>query len=83
MQKLTIKEVIDFCWCPKYYELKHDNPNEANFKELYDKKLHQCFYAYLRALQNNTLKNSIEFIKYRWGVEWVKQKTNSEIIHFL
>jgi len=80
MTKISIKEVLDFCFCPRYYELKHADPNESNFKELYDKTLHKCFYAYLRALQNNTLKNSIEFIKYRWGVEWIKQKKNSEVI---
>lgn len=80
MLELTIKEVMDFCFCPKYYELKHADPNEANLKELYDKTLHKCFYAYLRALQNGTLKNSIEFIKYQWGKEWIKQKTNSQII---
>ena len=49
-------------------------------KEAYDISLHKVFYAYLRALQNDTLKNSLEFLKYKWGKEWIKNKTNTEII---
>lgn len=78
--KLSIKDVIDYCWCPRYYELKHNNPNEQNLKELYDEALHRCFYSYLLALQNDTLKNNLENLKYRWGKEWIKQKKNSQII---
>ncbi len=80
MIDISIKEVMDFCFCPRYYDLKNADPNESNLKEVYDTTLHKCFYSYLRALQNGTLKNSIEFIKYRWGKEWIKQKTNSELI---
>lgn len=77
---LAISEVLDYCWCPKYYDLKHQNPNELNLKELYDKALHRVFYSYLTALQQDTLKESLGFLKYKWGKEWVKQKTNSQII---
>lgn len=77
---LDIKDVIDYSWCPKYYELKNDNPNERNLKEAYDEALHRCFYTYLFSLQNDTLTDSLKTLKYRWGKEWVKQKTNSEII---
>ena len=77
---LNIKDVLDFSWCPKYYELKNINPNERNLKEIYDIALHKCFYQYLLALQNNTLLEGLKTLKYRWGKEWVKQKTNSELI---
>ena len=77
---LNIKDVLDYSWCPKYYELKNNNPNEQNLKEAYDLALHKCFYTYLLALQNNTLKDSLKTLKYKWGKEWIKQKTNSEII---
>lgn len=77
--KLDIKDVLDFSWCPKYYELKNKNPNERNLKEAYDIALHKCFYQYLLALQNDTL-DGLKTLKYRWGKEWVKQKTNSELI---
>lgn len=77
---LSIKDVLDYSWCPKYYELKNNNPNEQNLKEAYDAALHRCFYTYLLALQNDTLTDSLKTLKYRWGKEWVKQKTNSEII---
>lgn len=78
--RISIKEVLDFCWCPKYYELKHRTQNEYNLKEAYDNTLHKVFYAYLLALQNDTLTKGIDFLKYRWGKEWIKQKTNSEIL---
>lgn len=77
---LNIKDVLDYSWCPKYYELKNNNPNERNLKEAYDIALHKCFYTYLLALQNDTLEDSIKTLKYKWGKEWIKQKTNSEII---
>lgn len=63
-----------------YYKLKKKSNDEHNLKELYDQALHRCFYSYIRALQKGTLNKSLEFLKYRWGVEWVKQKTNTEII---
>jgi hypothetical protein len=49
-------------------------------KEAYDIALHKCFYQYLLALQNDTLVEGLKTLKYRWGKEWVKQKTNSQII---
>ena len=79
-QILTIKDVLDFCWCPRYYDLKKNDPNHNNLKDLYDDALHKCFYEYLLALQNNTLANRLETLKYRWGKEWIKQSRNSEII---
>lgn len=78
--ELNIKDVLDFCWCPKYYELKKRNPNEYNLKELYDISLHKCFYSYLISLQNDTFFEGIKTLKYKWGKIWVKQKTSSEII---
>lgn len=79
-QIITAKEIIDFCWCPRYYDLKKNDSNPNNFKELYDNALHNCFYDYLVKLQNNNVINSIETLKYRWGKEWVKQKRNSQIL---
>lgn len=78
--KIDIKDVLDFCWCPRYYDLKRKDPEECNMKEAYDKSLHKCFYQYLYNLQQNTLKNTLEFLKYQWGKEWIKQKRNTEII---
>ena len=54
---LTIKDIIDFCWCPRYYDLKKNDPNHNNLKELYDNVLHKCFYEYLLGLQNNSSIN--------------------------
>ena len=79
VQKIDIKDVSDFCWCPAYYDIKRRSEDECNLKEAYDQSLHKCFYSYLRALQNDTLKNTIEFLKYKWGKEWIDKKTNSEI----
>lgn len=79
-QEINIKDVLDYCWCAKYYELKRQNPDEYNLKELYDNTLHRVFYAYLLSLQRDSLQDSIGFLKFRWGKEWIKQKTNSQII---
>ena len=35
--KIDIKDVIDYCKCPKYYELKKNDPNNYNLKEAYAK----------------------------------------------
>ena len=79
-QILTIKDILDFCWCPRYYDLKKNDPNHNNLKDLYNDALHKCFYEYLLALQNNTLANRLETLKYRWGKEWIKQKKNSQTL---
>ncbi len=79
-QEINIKDVLDYCWCPLYYELKHKNEKEKNIKQLYDEALHRVIYSYLLELQTNGAHNAIRFLKWRWGKEWVKQKTSSEII---
>lgn len=78
--EIGIREILDFSWCPQYYDLKNQCANEYNLKQLYDDSLHRVFYSYLLSLQQGTLQDSMKFLKYRWGREWVKQKTNSEII---
>lgn len=80
VKEINLKDVLDYCWCAKYYELKNQNPNECNLKELYDNTLHKVFYSYLLALQRDTLKDGMGFLKFKWGKEWIKQKTNSQII---
>lgn len=71
---IDIQDVVDFAFCPFYYDLKNNNPNEVNRKVLYDKSLHKTFYAYLIALQEDKLESTLEFLKYKWGKEWVKYK---------
>ena len=78
--KISISDIIDFCFCPRYYDIKHKHCNEKNIKDYYDETLHTTFYHYLIALQNGVLINSLEFLKKQWGEEWIKQKTNREII---
>lgn len=78
--RIAIKDVMDFCFCPKYYDIKHENPNERSMRELYDTALHKIFYAYLRNLQQGSLEGCMKFLKKRWGEEWIKQRTNSEIV---
>ena len=78
--KVNIKDVIDYCRCPQYYQLKKNDPNEYNLKEAYDICLHKCFYAYLVGLQQEDVRNGIDTLKTRWGREWIKQKKNSQIV---
>ena len=79
-QEINIKDVIDFCWCPKYYELKNRNPNEKNLKELYDISLHKCFYSYLYAIQNDTLEEGIKTLKYKWSQLFDKDEIDKEVV---
>jgi len=79
-KEIQIKDVVDFCWCPRYYDIKKEDPNEYNLKELYDISLHKVFYNYLYALRDGTLKDNMKFLKYQWGKQWVKTKTNSQLI---
>lgn len=77
---IDIKDIKDFCFCPYYYYLKRENPNEKNIKELYNDSLHKTFYAYLLALQENRLERTLEFLKYQWGKEWIRYKNKKDII---
>ena len=76
---IDIADVRDFCFCPQYYDLKNKDQNEINVRALYDKSLHRTFYAYLLALQENRLDSTLEFLKYRWGKEWIKYKNTKDI----
>lgn len=78
--KLDIKDITDFCFCPNYYDLKRRTKDEKNMKVLYDESLHNVFYKYLMALQQGTLENSLEFLKIRWGKEWIKNKKSSQLV---
>lgn len=78
--KIDIKDVIDFCKCPRYYNLKKNDPNNYNLKEAYDIALHKCFYSYLIGIQQEDARTGIDTLKTRWGKEWIKQKKNSQIM---
>ena len=77
---IDIKDVVDFCFCPYYYNIKYKLKDETNIRQLYDKSLHNTFYAYLRSLQEDKLNNTLEFLKYRWGKEWIKYKNAKDIL---
>lgn len=77
---IDIKEIKDFCLCPMYHNIKYSNDNEINIKDLYEFELKKVFYNYLKALQEGTLKNTIQMLKYQWGKSWIKNKTATELI---
>lgn len=77
---IDITDVKDFAFCPYYYELKNRNPKEINSKILYDQSLHKTIYAYLLALQEDRLDSTLEFLKYRWGKEWIKYQNTKDIL---
>lgn len=78
--EISINDVIAYCKCPKYYELKNKYSGQYNLLDEYDKAIHKCFYTYLHTLQLDPSKCSITLLKQKWGKEWVKQSRNSEII---
>lgn len=78
--RINIQDVLDFCFCPKYYDIKNKYPNKRNMKIHYDISLHEAFYSYLVSLQQGVLKNSIDFLKKKWADKWIKQKRSEEIM---
>ena len=78
--KISIKDVIDYCKCPMYYDLKKNDSNRYNLKEAYDIALHKCFYSYLVGIQQEDARTGIDTLKARWGKEWIKHKSNSQIM---
>lgn len=77
---LTINDIQDFCFCPRYYLLKKNDTNEYTINQAYDRAVHRCIYEYLYMFQNDAKQISIDVLKRAWGREWIKQKTNSEMI---
>lgn len=77
--QLTTSNIQDYCFCPRYYLLKTNDPNDT-INQAYDRAVHRCIYEYLYMLQNDAKQISIDVLKRAWGREWIKQKTNSEMI---
>ena len=73
---IDIKDVISFCFCPRFYKYFKRN-NVINLRTLYDLSIHNTIYNYLYALQNDRLKSTIEFLKYQWGKSWISFRKNS------
>lgn len=78
---IDIKDVISYAFCAQHYEF-YSEENVINFKQLYNNAIHEVFYSYLIALQNDVLENTIEFLKYNWGKKWIKYKTKKELLTF-
>lgn len=78
--KISIQDVLDFCYCSRYYKLRCDD-NSINEQELYDKCLHKVFYSYLRRLMDGYIdQKAIGYLKYLWGQEWIKEKNRDDIL---
>ena len=75
---IDIKDIIDYSFCHNYYSLRRDDPNALTVRELYDISIHRTFYAYLQALQEGVLGNTLDFLKYSWGEEWIKYRYKSQ-----
>lgn len=77
---IDINDIVDFCFCPLYYDIKREIENEISIDALYDITIRQVFYNYLNALQMGTLKETKEFLKYQWGKEWIGYKTKKDLL---
>lgn len=86
---LSIDDVIDFCFCPRVYDIIHGAVKEnkyiraANVKRNYEKAIRKVFYLYITQLQHRErtrIVSPITFLKQEWAKEWIAQKTNSEIV---
>ena len=67
---LDIKEIMDYCYCPKLYKLRSDK-DKPTLLEKYNQALYNVYFTYLRAFQNNTLVRTFEYLKDEWAKEWI------------
>ena len=71
---IDIKDIVNYIYCPQYYEF-YNTKEDPTMAQLYNECIHSTFYAYLLSLQNDTLDDTVGFLKYNWGKQWIKHKT--------
>ena len=83
MKKISIKEVMDYCFCPMFYYLRYlanqRVDDSAMVNEKYDHDLHLTLYNYFNILQNNE-RSKIGHLKRTWGSLWIGKRGASEFI---
>ena len=79
---LDIQEVIDYCFCPQFYELSHSIDSIVDMSYLYEQTLKRTFSAYLRAFQSGTRQDTLSFLKNEWGRNWIRFKNEKELLVF-
>lgn len=77
--EISVKDVKDFSFCPRYYDLVRDKSVYKNEAEEYDESLHKTFYSTLYSFQNNTLDRSMNSLKVHWSNDWIKNKSYSRL----
>ena len=77
---LNIKDIADFCFCPKMYDIKNSKDYNKTLNDAYDESMHNTLYQCLYALQSDNLKYSIDFLKMSWGKAWIKTTKGSDLV---
>ena len=76
---IDIKDIVNYIYCPQYYEF-YNTKEDPTMTQLYNECIHSTFYAYLLSLQNDTLDDTVGFLKYNWGKQWIKHKTSKDLL---
>lgn len=80
MFKVSVREIMDYCFCPHFYKMKYvDKVIHENITDYYEKILKQCFYAYLNSLKNNG-KVNITYLTRLWGKYWIKDGSTVKVM---
>lgn len=76
---VNIDNVINYCYCPMYYELKK-NDEFPLLRDKFNIAMHKCFYHYIMALYRNDGLATMETLKKKFAHEWIKNNKQSKII---
>ena len=78
MERLSIKDIQNYCFCPEYYRIKKESNIEL-VNERYEKTLMDAMYCFLKQMQQEGKCPSCNVLKEKWGKEWIKVKTTPDI----
>lgn len=77
IMRIDIQDVIDYCYCPMYYFLRTKYPDIYSASHLYDVRIKECFYRYIKKFQADGIFDITSF-KSDWGETWIKPRYNRQ-----
>lgn len=77
---LSLKDIQDFCFCPKYYDLKRVEGRKPSIYDEYDTTLRQTFNKALNNFEGNTIEFIVNTLKINWADKWIGVYRNTELL---
>jgi hypothetical protein len=71
---INIQDVIDFSFCPKFFDYRHHN--EKTLIHEYNNAIERSYFKYIEELIQapDKITNAFERLKTAWGNEWIREK---------